>query len=109
MKKKLTEAPDELEDKQKERIRKFTQEHYPNQYKKLGRMWGECRDWHLSTGTQRASWEATFRNWIRRAADWEAKAQRKPYWNETPQEPRTKDKGELVPINIALGTKGNKS
>jgi len=28
--------------------------------------WGRCRDWHLAKGVRRASWPATYRNWLRK-------------------------------------------
>ena len=66
-----TDPPWELSELEKKRIAKFIVEKYPqfSRNKKGALMWEQCRDWHLSNGVQRANWEATFRNWVRKQAE----------------------------------------
>ena len=69
----LTEAPEGLTAQQRESIRGWLERRLPHaryrDRKLLFRLWEECRDWHLKNGVLRASWEATFRSWLRK--DWE--------------------------------------
>jgi len=106
---KKTDPPESLEDEEKERVKNWCKENYPHKFKSLGNLWHECIDWHLSNGVQRVNWEATFRNWIRRSAEFEADKRRKekdPYWNETPQESR--DAGDRNLISISDIIEGGK-
>jgi hypothetical protein len=61
----LTDAPEALDDVARKRIKEWVGCRQPGLVPKLGKLWAECRDWHLANGVQRASWEATFRMWIR--------------------------------------------
>ena len=108
MTKRKTDAPDTLTDEERTAIKEWCKEHHPKKLKGLGDLWPQCRDWHLSNGVQRVSWEATFRNWIRTSVRFDREREenhRNPYKYETPQEPR--DKGEMTPIMQII--KGGKS
>jgi hypothetical protein len=64
----LTPAPESLEEPQRAQIRAWAARKYPYlRQKALRDEWEKCRDWHLSRGILRASWPATFRNWLRTA------------------------------------------
>ena len=68
----LTDAPDRLEPDARARIRCWAEAQLPAVVDHLGRHWAECRDWHLSHGVLRADWAAAFRNWLRKAVEFEA-------------------------------------
>lgn len=74
----LTDAPDRLSPQERERIRAWALEHLPWGDRNLGRLWGECRDYHLSHGVLRADWEATFRSWLRKEVEFQARE--RPRW-----------------------------
>lgn len=69
----LTDAPERLEPAARERIRDWARSHLPWGDSRVGRSWGECRDWHLSRGVLRADWEAAFRNWLRKELEIESR------------------------------------
>ena len=69
----LTDAPDRLEADARERIRAWAAAHVPSVALHLGRHWAECRDYHLSRGILRADWAAAFRNWLRKAVEFEGR------------------------------------
>lgn len=72
-----TQAPEALELEQKVRIWAWVRERHPFFTKEqLREEWERCRDWHLANDKRRSSWEATFRNWIRKAADFSARDHR---------------------------------
>ena len=71
----LTHAPERLDDEARARIRRWAERFAPEVALHLGRHWGQCRDWHLANGIQRANWEATFRNWLRKAEEFEREHQ----------------------------------
>jgi len=64
-KKPQTDPPERLSEIEKRRLRIWCEEHYPQYVKRLGKIWIECRDWHLKRGEQAANWEAGFRSWVR--------------------------------------------
>ncbi|MBS94626.1 MAG: hypothetical protein CL799_09340 [Chromatiales bacterium] len=102
--KELTDAPDKLSDKERERISEWVLVTWESTghrlVPQLGRLWESCRDWHLSNGVQRASWEATFRRWIRKEEEFSRTTQK--LRNEGGQ-------GKLLALlHHATGKKGNK-
>ena len=90
-----TDPPERLTDAQGTDIRKWCAEHFPQYSGQLGPMWQECRNYHLANDIQRVRWPATFKNWICKAAKFDAERQgyRK---QEKPQE--AGPRGELVPL-----------
>lgn len=93
-----TDAPEELSDAEKRRIVQWTRRTIPGRFStaQLRMEWEKCRAWHEAHGVQRASWEATFRNWLLKAL--EIRGQREL---EKPQEPGERG-GELVDIREHL-------
>jgi len=82
---KKTDAPWELSEVERKRLRKWLTEHYPHLLKRSKRLWAECRDWHLKHAQQAVNWEAAYRAWVRKADEFAAdKARRNG--RERPQE-----------------------
>jgi hypothetical protein len=99
----LTDAPERLDDLARKRILKWAEAKWPKIKPKLGRYWADCRDWHLANGVQRASWEATFRRWLRKQEEISAQSQGRdmrpqPGSRELPQQPRSGRKSTLTPL-----------
>ena len=70
----LVHAPWELVPEQRDRIRVWAVHRWPALAPRLGGLWAACRDWHLANGVLRADWEATFRNWLRKEAEFSGMA-----------------------------------
>jgi hypothetical protein len=94
----LTDAPERLSDEERARLRKWLQAKYPRLYPQGGYLWEQCRDWHLSRGQQRSSWEATYRMWVRQHIKFEQRRERgqhpRPGDYELPQDQGERGEGE---------------
>lgn len=65
-----TAAPESLSDEERQRIRAWAAAKWPYlKNRQLQDEWERCRDWHVANGVLRSSWEAAFRNWLRKAAE----------------------------------------
>jgi len=109
-KKPQTDPPERLSKIERERIARWCVGSYPQYLQGLGRLWHQCRDWHLKYGVQAVNWEAAFRAWIRKedeiqsrcgSTNWET---RRPQVgsSELPQEsgPRS---NEMQPVLRLIG------
>ena len=78
MRRSKTLPPDRLMPEQRERIRAWVQEKCPQYESRIGYHWQECRDWHLKNGVDAVDWEAAFRMWLRKAAEFSRREGRPP-------------------------------
>lgn len=69
----LTDCPERLEPLARERIRRWAVQHLPWGDRRLGPSWGEHRDYYRARGILRADWEASFRAWLRKEREFEAR------------------------------------
>lgn len=71
----LTDCPERLEPLARERIRRWAVQHLPWGDRRLGPSWGEHRDYYRARGILRADWEASFRAWLRKEVEFQARPQ----------------------------------
>jgi hypothetical protein len=92
-----------LSDVERLRILRHVEEKHPRLKKRIGRLWNECRDWHLSAGVMRADWEATFRRWLRKQDEIDGGGGRPQIGSrELPQETGVRG-GEPLPLLRLIG------
>ena len=94
-----------------EQISDWTQYKYPHLTTQLEELWEDCRDYYIMQGPtgRQYNWNATFRRWIRRAAQPYIPPRRGTH--ERPQQHRHHSKAELASVGSLLNdvkkSKGN--
>lgn len=98
-----TAAPERLSDEERLRIRTWVADRFPGMSRRqLADEWERCRDWHLSNGVLRSSWEATFRNWLRKGSMFSVRAGAQNPTAGLPSRAPVRTHSELEPIGQVL-------